>query len=205
MSPAGTGTAGVPTRGPRPAGSLARSPLALVALVTLVVNDHVAKARWHDTVTGKASDVAGLVLVPLLAASALELALAAIAGRRDGRRPVAGRGERGTRAAGAPTRALVAGPGVAGLAVVTGIAFAATKVWAPAADAYRMTFGALQWAPAALADLMGGRTIPELRPVSLVADRSDLWALVALTLPVWIGSGRTRAWGGTGDAPNPPR
>ncbi|WP_051759825.1 hypothetical protein [Herbidospora cretacea] len=41
-------------------------PLTVLALVVLVVNDHVLKAAWPGFVTGKLSDVAGLVLFPAL-------------------------------------------------------------------------------------------------------------------------------------------
>ncbi|WP_212735357.1 hypothetical protein [Herbidospora galbida] len=41
-------------------------PLTVLALVVLVVNDHVLKAAWPGFVTGKLSDVAGLILFPAL-------------------------------------------------------------------------------------------------------------------------------------------
>jgi hypothetical protein len=41
-------------------------PGAVLALVVLVVNDHVLKEAWPGFVTGKLSDVAGLVVAPLL-------------------------------------------------------------------------------------------------------------------------------------------
>jgi hypothetical protein len=39
-------------------------PVTLAALVVLVVNDHVLKSRFPGVITGKASDLAGLVLMP---------------------------------------------------------------------------------------------------------------------------------------------
>ena len=39
-------------------------PVTLVALAVLLLNDHVLKAAWPGAVTGKLSDVAGLVLAP---------------------------------------------------------------------------------------------------------------------------------------------
>jgi hypothetical protein len=44
-------------------------PVTLVALATLLVNDHLLKAAWPGIVTGKLSDVAGLVLAPPLLAT----------------------------------------------------------------------------------------------------------------------------------------
>jgi hypothetical protein len=46
-------------------------PAVLVALLVLALNDHVLKTAWPGTVTGKLSDVAGLVLAPAVIAAAL--------------------------------------------------------------------------------------------------------------------------------------
>ncbi len=54
------------------------SPVAVVSLVLLVLNDHLLKQAWPGAVTGKLSDVAGLVVAPLL----LTVGLAAIGVRR---------------------------------------------------------------------------------------------------------------------------
>jgi len=48
-------------------------PVPIAALIVLVVNDHVLKTVFGDTVTGKLSDAAGLVFVPLLIVAVLEL------------------------------------------------------------------------------------------------------------------------------------
>ena len=49
-------------------------PGAVLALVMLVLNDHVLKQAWPGWVTGKLSDVAGLVVAPLLLAAVLRCA-----------------------------------------------------------------------------------------------------------------------------------
>ena len=54
-------------------------PGSVLALVLLVVNDHVLKQAWPGWVTGKLSDVAGLVVFPLL----LAVPLAALRVRRS--------------------------------------------------------------------------------------------------------------------------
>lgn len=46
-------------------------PGSVLALVVLVLNDHVLKQAWPGWVTGKLSDVAGLVVAPLLLAAVL--------------------------------------------------------------------------------------------------------------------------------------
>jgi hypothetical protein len=65
-----------PGRRALPAGELLE-PLALVAVVILVLNDWVLK-RWDPVpalVSGKLSDLAGLLFAPLLATACLDLAL----------------------------------------------------------------------------------------------------------------------------------
>lgn len=54
-------------------------PTSVLALVVLVLNDHVLKEAWPGWVTGKLSDVAGLVVFPLL----LAVPLAAVRVRRS--------------------------------------------------------------------------------------------------------------------------
>lgn len=56
----------------RPAGALLSGP-ALASLLLLVVNDHVVKAAWPGTVSGKLSDLAGLVLLPIVLIASWEL------------------------------------------------------------------------------------------------------------------------------------
>lgn len=51
--------------------SLIVDPLALAALVLLVVNDTWLKSAWHNEVSGKLSDVAVCVLLPLFFAELL--------------------------------------------------------------------------------------------------------------------------------------
>jgi hypothetical protein len=53
-------------------------PGSVLALVVLLLNDHVLKQAWPGVVTGKLSDVAGLVVFPLL----LAVPLAAVRVRR---------------------------------------------------------------------------------------------------------------------------
>ena len=48
-------------------------PITLVALATWIVNDHYAKAAHGGVVTGKLSDVACLIVVPLMAIALWEL------------------------------------------------------------------------------------------------------------------------------------
>ncbi|GAB1818627.1 hypothetical protein HerbRD11066_17910 [Herbidospora sp. RD11066] len=54
-------------------------PLTVVALVVLVVNDHLLKYTWPGFVTGKLSDVAGLIVLPPLLGLVIGRPLPAIA------------------------------------------------------------------------------------------------------------------------------
>jgi hypothetical protein len=102
-------------------------PVALFATATLILNDHVLKARYPGWVTGKLSDFAGMVVAPLvLVAIADALAPAALVKRRGYER--------------ASAWVCVA---------LVGCAFAAVKTWAPATRLYEAAFGLL-WGRAAL-------------------------------------------------------
>jgi hypothetical protein len=56
----------------RPGGALVH-PVAVVSIALLIVNDHVLKPTYGNWITGKLSDLAGLVFFPLLLVSAWEL------------------------------------------------------------------------------------------------------------------------------------
>src|SRR5690348_11788248 len=56
----------------RPAADALLHPITIVALATWIINDHWAKAAHGGVVTGKLSDVAALIVFPLLPVIALE-------------------------------------------------------------------------------------------------------------------------------------
>lgn len=107
-------------------------PATLVAVLVLLVNDHVAKQLWPGFVTGKLSDVAGLVVAPALLACVL------------------------------PRRADLAG------IVLTGVGFMLVKTTQVGAE---LASEAWTW--------LGG-------PSRVLADPTDLLALPALGLALWI-------------------
>lgn len=129
-------------------------PLVLTALALLILNDHLWKAAHGTWWTGKLSDVAGLAVFPLLVSAG-----GALIGLWPGR-----------------MRTIVA------VAAVTGAAFAAVKLWAPAGDGYRVALAALQWPARAIAALVRGDAAPALGRVRLTADPTDLLALPALLM-----------------------
>jgi hypothetical protein len=135
-------------------------PVSLAAIALLVVNDHVLKAAWPGALTGKLSDLAGLAFFPLL--------LAAVA--REVR------------------PALRLRPAVAACALLTALVFAAVKVLPLAGDAYRVGLGALQWPFRALGSLLAGHGVPGLALVRLTPDVTDLLALPAVLIAVWLAA-----------------
>jgi hypothetical protein len=90
-------------------------PIALGALATWIVNDHYAKAAHGGVVTGKLSDVACLIVVPLIAIALWELW-----------RP-------------ASRRVAIA------CIVATGVVMFSINLFDPAAWLYRHGLGTVQW------------------------------------------------------------
>ena len=159
--------ASLPTRRPIPGDALLQ-PLAIGAIALLLLNDHLFKATAPGVVTGKLSDVAGLVFFPLLLVAVAELALAA-AGRWHGPDP----------------RLITAA------VAATGIAFAAVKLLPGAESLYEQVLGLAQWPFRALAGLIaGGSTAGVPTRVDLTRDATDLVALVALWVPMEVGARR---------------
>jgi hypothetical protein len=161
MAAVATGTA--PEGAPIPGAGLAH-PVALLAIAVLVLNDHVGKAAFPGLITGKVSDVAGLAFFPLLLQAGVEWAQAA-AGRP---------GARSDR--------------VLGLAVAaTAVVFALVKLDTPVTDLYRIGLGALQWPGHALVALVTGQAPPDLAPVRIATDPTDLWTLPAVLVAWAVG------------------
>jgi hypothetical protein len=110
---------GRPGRAP---GDLLIRPLAVVALMVLIVNDHVVKHRWPGPLSGKLSDIAGLVFLPVLVISLCELARAAV--RRPWR---------------------VGDSGVLAVVTLVAVGFAATKLSTAVSATYGDMLGWLRW------------------------------------------------------------
>lgn len=145
-------------------------PVPLVALALLVVNDHVLKSTHPGWLSGKLSDVAVLALLPFVV-----LALADLAALAMPRLPAPGE------------RAVLAA--VIGSAAL----FAAIEVTPLGADAYRWGLALAQWPVHAAGATLGGMPLPDLRPVMLTADVSDLLTLPAAATIILVMRRPTRA------------
>jgi hypothetical protein len=136
-------------------------PVVLLALAVWIGNDHLAKAAWPGAVTGKLSDVAGLVVFPLIPVVALE--------RWRHRR-------------GLPPPAA---SWAAGWLAATAAVMIAIKLLDPAAWAYRHGLAVLQYPLLAAVRLLATGELPTLHPVRLAMDPTDLYTLPALLVP-WL-------------------
>ncbi len=144
-------------------------PVALAALAILVANDQLLKAAWPGFVTGKLSDIAGLIVAPLALQAASEVGTWAVGRWR--------------------------GPSLTVLALsiaVVGLGFAAVQVWEPATDAYRWGLGAAQWPFRVLVAAVTSASPPGVVPVLATGDSEDLIALPTLAITWWLGRRRIR-------------
>jgi hypothetical protein len=135
-------------------------PMAIAAVVVLLVNDHLLKAHFQGIVTGKLSDFAGLVFFPLLLLTLVD-AVWRLARGRSG----------------------LTQPALFLCVVVTGLVFIAIKTTDFGADAFRRVWATLQWPARAFA---AHRLVPIGR-VNLVKDATDLAALPMLLVAYWVG------------------
>ncbi len=140
-------------------------PVPIAAIALLVLNDHWLKYAYPGVLTGKLSDVAGMIFFPLLLQALVELV--------DRRSPFR------------PRRSVLLGS-----AMATAGVFAATNLSATAADAYRTGLGAVQWPFRAVLAGLSGESIPELARVHLTQDPTDVWTTPFVLVAVVVGWNR---------------
>lgn len=141
-------------------GEFLLRPSVLLSMVVLVVNDHSLKERWPGTVTGKLSDVAGLVFFPVVVLTLLEVGLRLV--RLSGRWPI--------------ERLLWL------VTIASAIGFTVVKTSPAAAAGYSEALGWMQWPVRATLAVVQRATIPDQHPITV---RSDPWDLLALPAVLW--------------------
>jgi hypothetical protein len=72
------------------------------------------------------------------------------------------------------------------MVAVIATAFAAIKLSPAAMELYQHTLGAAQWLPSAVWAVVIGHAPPLVHAVSAVVDPTDLLALPACLVPLWI-------------------
>ena len=151
---------------PRPWEATLLHPIVLIALAAWMVNDHVLKMVFPGTITGKLSDVASLIVFPLL-----PVAIAQIARGRN---------------AALGNKWLVAS------VLATGFVMATINLFDCAAWVYRWGLGALQWPARTLYPWLATGSTLSVHPVELTMDATDLLTLPALLVPLLLAwrSGR---------------
>jgi len=141
--------------------------VAVAAVVMLAVNDHLLKHAYPGWITGKLSDVAGMIFFPLLLTTLLWAIVPPRVRSRD-----------------AHERLLLAA------CLATALMFTLTKTTLSGNEAYRFTWGALQWPYRALRALAHGRALPGIARVVLVRDPSDVLAVPFVLLAYLAGTRR---------------
>ncbi len=156
-------------RGAQRPAELMTAPVVVLSLVALVINDHWLKGAHASWLTGKASDVAGLVVAPVMLVGLVEVAAWLLERKPPGSH-----------------RSMVVA------AVAVGIVFATIQVLPPATEAYAKIAG---WSAHLVAGLMpfvssaGG-------PANVTADPTDLVALFALLVPLRLSTASTSSMPG---------
>lgn len=141
-------------------GELLLHPVVLAGLVVWEVNDHVGKEAWPGLVTGKVSDVAGVIVTPVLFLGVYEL-------RPGGR---------------------LAAPAVVGACVAAvGAAFVLVELVPAATDVYERGIGVVRWPVDLSRSALAGRGFAGPVRVQLWADAPDLLTLPFLAVPLVLG------------------
>lgn len=139
-------------------------PVVLASIALLVLNDHVLKSAVPGLLTGKISDIAGLLFFPLVIQAMHEMGSAAI-GHSWG-----------------PS------PKILKMSIaMAGIGFAAVKLVPVATELFAAALGATQWLSGSLLGLQGAAA----HQVQVAQDVTDLIALPILGVTYLIGARRT--------------
>jgi hypothetical protein len=126
----------------------------------------VFKMICPSALTGKLSDVAGLIVCPLLVLRTIEMLSPRCFQSWSVRRNT-----------------------LYAALVLVALVLVGIKTVDAAAFTYQWGLAAAQWPVRSMFALMNGAAPSSLRPVALVRDHSDLWTLPSLLVPWWIALG----------------
>ena len=136
-------------------------PVVLLFLGLWLVNDHLLKRLMPGALSGKLSDVACLIVVPVMALTVVEL----FTSEENHRRRV--------------VCLILAGAFAAG-------AMVSINIWTPAARLYEHSMGVLQWPLQVVGNLIHGQAPRAPVAVRLTMDASDAWTAPCAFLPLTL-------------------
>lgn len=143
-------------------------PVTLVALLLWAANDHLLKGWAPAVLTGKLSDLAGLVVCPVVLLGSLEWWRPRAAQRH-------------------------LGVAVAGSCASIGLLLIGLELSPPVQLAYRHAVGGAWWLAHQLRAWAVGGAAPAFVLASNTPDVTDLFTLPALAVPCWLLRSRTAA------------
>jgi hypothetical protein len=138
-------------------GAALLHPIAPFSLLVLLLNDHWLKHTHPGWLSGKLSDFATMLLLPVLLHALFELGYAFTKGH-------------------APPPLLSNRALLASIAL-SSLVFGLPEIWKPAETAYCYGMAGLRWPFRACAAVLTGHALPALRRCAATADPSDLLAL----------------------------
>ncbi len=141
-------------------------PLAIAAVFVLFLNDHFLKQQFSSWWTGKLSDLAGMLFFPLFLQSGIEWIQYSFG-------------------VFTPSKGLLVK-----CVLATMVVFAAINLSVEIGAAYSFGLGCLQWPWFQLSALFSGDGWVDVRPVHHVVDPTDLLALPACLIPLWVNLNR---------------
>ncbi len=139
------------------------NPIALFSLGLLILNDHILKHRYGNSITGKLSDIAGLIFFPLLVIVLIE----------------------SCRKAFRKNRWQIDNEQVVIVFCIVAMGYLLVKCSQPIADAYSYVLGSAEWSLVAMKQACTGHSIDKLMPREVLADPTDLVALPAVGV-AWL-------------------
>jgi hypothetical protein len=142
-------------------------PVTLIALGVWAINDHLLKGWGPAGLTGKLSDVAALIVCPVVLLGIVEWCASDVVRRR-------------------------AAVTLAACCAAIGLLLIGLELSSSVELAYQHTLSSVQYTARSLISLLAGQRLPDYALVHTTPDVTDLYTLPALAVPWWLlacGSG----------------